>query len=161
MLLIGSYAAGVSQESVLSAALFQLHINDLLKLGVVKYTDDQSQRNTCPVLGLAGTKQLLLERPNLVCLNLVSQWGDENLVSSTLPKHRFVFLALKRANFNHCPFSGVHLYKLLKLLGMELSSDLNFGSAIEAKAQTAAKKLGILHKVRQILHTWTASILYK
>ena len=37
----------------------------------------------------------------------------------------------------------------LELLGMELSSDLNFSATIESKAQAAVKKLGILHKVRR------------
>ena len=93
--------------------------------------------------------------------------------NSTLPQHRLIFLALTGANLNHRPlcfgfwlsenkqflFYFIYLFTIrgafvqdtdrLELLRMELSSDLHFSSTIESKAQTAAKKLGILHKVRR------------
>ena len=44
---------------------------------------------------------------------------------------------------------------------MELSSDLNFSATIESKAQTAAKKLSILHKVRRYFTPGQLLNLYK
>ena len=37
----------------------------------------------------------------------------------------------------------------LQLFGVELSSNLNFGQYIESEAQIAAKKIGIVSKVRR------------
>ena len=46
--------AGVPQESILPATLFQQYINDLLKQGVVGYADDSTvSKRYFPVQGLA------------------------------------------------------------------------------------------------------------
>ncbi|XP_045497535.1 uncharacterized protein LOC123695674 [Colias croceus] len=70
----------------------------------------------------------------------------------------------KRTGFGLTPsFQNVslNLSNELELLGLTLSSSLNFKSFIESKVQVAAKKLGILSKVREFFTPEQLLNLYK
>ena len=95
----------VPRVSVISATLFLLHINDLLPLGVVGYADDstvsaiyfssaRASRDETTAL-----KEAMVERMNLT-LNLVVEWGDDNLVK---------FNASKTQLYNLRPLSRVQM----------------------------------------------------
>ena len=93
----------------------------------------------------------MVERLNL-SLKAVSDWGDANLVKFNAAKTQACLFSAKRSQFQPNPsFRGVPvpITDRLELLGVTLTSTLNFGTYIEAKAQMAARKLGILSKVRQ------------
>ncbi|KAJ0178555.1 hypothetical protein K1T71_006378 [Dendrolimus kikuchii] len=93
----------------------------------------------------------MVERLN-VSLQAVSEWGDANLVTFNASKTQACLFSAKRSLFDLTPtFRGVSitLTDRLQLLGISLTPTLNFDTCIESLAQVAAKKLGILAKVRQ------------
>lgn len=149
--------AGVPQGSVLSATLFLLHINDLLKPGTFGYADDTTVVESYIPNSRASGAQIQPLREAMVermdgSLKAVADWGEANLVSFNASKTQACLISAKRSPFHLTPtFRDVSLpiTDHLELLGISLTSKLNFGSHIEAKAQLAAKKLGILNKVRQ------------
>ncbi|KAJ2945954.1 hypothetical protein O0L34_g4871 [Tuta absoluta] len=147
----------VPQGSVLSETLFLLHIIDLLWHGIVGYADDSavSERylTGAKTSGdeIRSIRKTTVERTDLT-LSLVSQWSDDNLVSFNATNTQACLLTAKRSPFDWTPtFRGtsVPVTDRLELLGMELTSNPNFGATIEYKAQTAAKKLGILKRVKR------------
>ncbi|XP_047997328.1 uncharacterized protein LOC125234949 [Leguminivora glycinivorella] len=161
--------AGVPQGSVLSATLFLLHINDMLQPSIVGYADDSTVVER--YLASAGDsrddihsqREAMVERANLT-LSRVSQWGDDNLVKFNATKTQACLFSAKRSPFDLTPtFRGasVPITGSLELLGVELSSVLNFGTFIESKAQTAARKLGILNKVKRYFTPGQLLKLYK
>ncbi|KAL0878611.1 hypothetical protein ABMA27_003690 [Loxostege sticticalis] len=161
--------AGVPQGSVLSATLFLLHINDLLSLGIVGYADDSTvMEKYLSSAGASGVevqrmRKAMVERTSLTLSN-VSQWGDHNLISFNASKTQACLFSAKRSPFTLSPtFRGtsVPVTDTLQLLGIELSSDLNFGTAIESKAQIAARKLGVLNKVKRYFTPEQLLNLYK
>ncbi|RVE49051.1 hypothetical protein evm_006297 [Chilo suppressalis] len=161
--------AGVPQGSVLSATLFLLHINDLLRPGIFGYADDstvvESYISTARASAteIQSHREAMVERLNLSLL-AVSDWGDANLVGFNAAKTQACLFTAKKRPFDLAPTFRdvtVPITDHLELLGISLSPTLNFGSYIESKAQLAAKKLGILSKVRRYFKPEQLLTLYQ
>lgn len=100
--------AGVPQGSVLSATLFLLHINDLLKPGTFGYADDSTVVERYISDAPAGEVQVQLEREAMIgrlnsSLLAVSDWGDANLVSFNASKTQACLFSAKRRAFHLSP----------------------------------------------------------
>ncbi|CAH2232763.1 jg15509 [Pararge aegeria aegeria] len=83
---------------------------------------------------------------------------------STLPRRRRVYFPQKKALSPRLPLSGVYPIPIgdhIELLGVNISSNLNFDKCIESKAKVAAKKLGILNKVRRYFTPGQRLALYQ
>lgn len=151
--------AGVPQGSVLSATLFLLHINDMLQLGLVAYADDSTVTDRYMSSARASRDEIrflreaLVERTNAT-LSHVSQWGEDNLVKFNATKTQACL-------FSYLPRCILTNRRPPGILGMELSSNLNFGTTIESRAQTAAKKMDVLSKVKRYFTPEQLLTLYK
>ena len=164
--------AGVPQGSVLSATLFLLHINDLLSDGLIGYADDCtvvdryiSNARASPG-AIQDLRESMIGRVDLA-LRRVSNWGDTNLVKFNPSKTQACLFSAKKRAFDFSPtFQNVSvpITDNLGLLGITITSQLNFGQQIESMALTASKKLGIISKVRryftpeQLLKLYTAQV---
>ena len=119
-----------------------------------------------PQASMAQTRSLreaMVERLDL-SLKAISDWWDANLINFNANKTQACLLSAKRSQFQANPtFRGVPvpITDHLELLGVTLTPTLNFGPYIEAKAQVAAKKLGIISKVRQYFTPEQLLNLYK
>ncbi|CAH2251936.1 jg13822 [Pararge aegeria aegeria] len=97
-------------------------------------------------------------------LKEVSDWGDANLVKFNAAKTQSCLFSAKKSPFTLAPtFRGVSvpISDHIELLGVNISSNLNFGKCIESKAKVAAKKLGILNKVRRYFTPGQRLALYQ
>ncbi|XP_045508843.1 uncharacterized protein LOC123704508 [Colias croceus] len=111
-------------------------------------------------------REAMISRINSALLD-VTNWANDNLVEFNTTKTQACLFTAKRnplhlsPSFHDVPIA---LTPNLELLGMSISANLNFRQFIEAKAQVAAKKLGILAKVRhfftpaQLLQLYQAQI---
>ena len=152
---------GVPQGSILGPLLFLVHIIDLSSALLNQprlYTDD-----TC----------LLISSPNIEDLNVKSKmelhnciiWMDLNKLSPNINKTYFLLinptvhhsLSDAIAFFN---IDGIQHVNVIKYVGIEIDSQLNFKSHIDNVQSIIAKGVGILFKLNKILTSNALLMLY-
>ncbi|RVE54942.1 hypothetical protein evm_000309 [Chilo suppressalis] len=132
---------GVPQGSVLSPTLFLLHINDLIPLGNIHCSADDS-----------------------TALHHISEWGTNNLVEFNAKKTQVCAFMAKTSPFLSCPplqCTTLELESSITMVGMENCCDLNPKNYIESVVKTASRKLGVLNKVRRFFTPEQLCLLYK
>ncbi|CAF4943736.1 unnamed protein product [Pieris macdunnoughi] len=162
--------AGVPQGCVLSPTLFLLHINDMLKLSNIHCYADDSTGDTF-YTGRAGISRAVVDeyRNKLVSevetlLRGVSDWGRQNLVQFNPKKTQVCAFSAKKTPFVATPLFENTLLKAtasIGILGVDISSDVQFRGHLEGKAKLASKKLGVLSKARRYFTPGHRMQLYK
>ncbi|CAG5047615.1 unnamed protein product [Parnassius apollo] len=145
--------AGVPQGCVLSPTLFFLHINDMLETGNINCYADDSTGDALYTGRANNSRENVSEyRDKLVSeveslLNKVSDWGRLNLVQFNRQKTQVCALTAKKNPFVVSPqFQGTPLVApaSIGILGVDISSNVQFRGHLEEKAKLASKKLGVL-----------------
>lgn len=162
--------AGVPQGCVLSPTLFILHINDMLQTGSIHcYADDST--GDAQYAGYANIPRSVVEesRIRLVSevensLMSVSEWGRLNLVQFNPTKTQVCVFSAKKAPFVVAPQfqnTSLTITKSIGILGVDISSDVQFRGHLESKAKLASKKLGVLNRSKRYFTPRQRLTLYK
>lgn len=165
-----SINAGVPQGSVLSPTLFILHINDLLQISNIHcYADDST--GDAHYLGRANApvSEVMKGRAELVSsvecsLEQVTDWGKRNQVQFNPSKTQAIAFTAKKSAFNLTPrFQGIPLTLAsnISILGVNISSEVQFRSHLENKAGLTSKKLGVLNRAKRYFTPNQRLMLYK
>ena len=97
-------------------------------------------------------------------LGRASEWGERNLVQFNPTKTQVCAFTAKKDPFVMAPqFQGVTLpiSESIGILGVKISSKVQFGSHLEDKAKLASKKLGVLNRARRYFTPRQRLVLYK
>lgn len=97
-------------------------------------------------------------------LNRISDWGRQNLVQFNPHKTQVCAFTAKKAPFAVAPTfqnTAMPISKSLEILGVEVSSDVQFHSHLMDKAKLAAKKLGVLNRAKRYFTPRQLLLLYK
>ncbi|XP_052750997.1 uncharacterized protein LOC128200723 [Galleria mellonella] len=162
--------AGVPQGSVLSPTLFLLHINDMLTFGSIHcYADDST--GDALYTGRTNVSRSIVEnnREQLVSeiertLTGVSDWGRQNLVQFNPSKTQACAFTAKKTPFAVAPqFQGtsLNISKSIGILGVDISSDVQFRGHLEDKVKLASKNLGVLNRAKHYFTPDQRLMLYK
>ncbi|CAH2041149.1 unnamed protein product, partial [Iphiclides podalirius] len=162
--------AGVPQGCVLSPTLFLLHINDMLQISSVHcYADDSTVDVSYTGRANISRENVYERRNKLVSevetlLTKVSDWGRLNLVQFNPDKTQVCALTAKKSPFvvtPHFENTPLSVTASIGILGVEISSNVQFRGQLESKAKLASKKLGVLSKARQYFTSAQRLNLYK
>ncbi|RVE47192.1 hypothetical protein evm_008160 [Chilo suppressalis] len=150
-----SVNAGVPQGCVLSPTLFLLHINDMHQIdGIHCYADDSTGDALYTGRANISRENVIECRNKLVSevetlLNRVTNWGRLNLVQFNPTKTQVCAFTAKKIPFVVSPlFENTPLTASasIGILGVDISSDVQFRDHLEGKAKLASKKLGVLNR---------------
>ncbi|CAG5046898.1 unnamed protein product [Parnassius apollo] len=162
--------AGVPQGCVLSPTLFLLHINNMLQTRNIHcYADDNTGdalytgRDNISRENVSECRNKLVSEVESL-LNRVSDWGRLNLVQFNPQKTQVCTLTAKKNPFVVSPqFQGTPLVASasIGILGVDISSDVQFHGHLEEKAKLASKKHGVLSRAGQYFMPAHRLRLYK
>lgn len=165
-----SLNAGVPQGCVLSPTLFLLHINDMLQIsGIHCYADDSTGdaiyngRASFSRENVNECRKTLVSEIEL-SLARVSEWGRLNLVQFNPLKTQVCAFTTKRTPFTVLPrFENTLLSAsaAIGILGVDISSEVQFRDHLEGKAKLASKKLGVLNRSKRYFTSVQRLQLYK
>nr|CAX36787.1 hypothetical protein [Papilio dardanus] len=162
--------AGVPQGCVLSPTLFLLHINDMLQISNIHcYADDSTGDASYTARANVSRATAYENRTKLVSgletlLGEVSDWGRQNLVDFNPKKTQVCAITAKKDPFVvDLRFEGTPLVAAasIGILGVDISSDVQFRGHLEDKAKLASKKLGVLSRAKQYFQSDHRLQLYK
>nr|XP_037877023.1 uncharacterized protein LOC110384916 [Bombyx mori] len=94
----------------------------------------------------------------------ISDWGGLNLVQFNPSKTQVCAFTAKKAPFVASPlFGNTHICAKpnMGILGVDISSIVQFGGHLESKAKMASKKLGVLNRAKQYFKPAHRLKLYK
>ncbi|CAH2084689.1 unnamed protein product [Euphydryas editha] len=162
--------AGVPQGSVLSPTLFLLHINDLLSIdGIHCYADDSTGdafytgRANIPRSAVVESREQLVSQIES-SLSKVSDWGRNNLVQFNPSKTQVCAFTAKKTPFTVAPQfqdTTLTISNSIGILGIDISSDVQFRCHLEDKVKMASKKLGVLNRAKRYFTPGQRLLLYK
>lgn len=150
--------------------LFLLHINDILhKRDIHCYADDSTGDAFYNGCANISRENVIESRNKLVsemeaCLNEISDWGRLNLVRFNPSKTQVCAFTAKKIpwvafpNFESTPLNAS---ATIGILGIDISSEVQFRDHLEGKAKLASKKLGVLNRSRRYFTPAHRLQLYK
>lgn len=163
-------SAGVPQVSVLSPTLFLLHINDMLPIeGIHCYADDStgstfySGRAIIPYSVVVESREQLVSQGENI-LARIAEWGHQNLVKFNPSKTQVCAFTTKIIPFVVAPkFQGTapSISNKIGIIGIDISSDVQYGSHLEGKTKLVSKKLGVFNRAKRYFKPQQRLLLYK
>ena len=157
---------GVPRGSIIGPTLFLLYINDLLDdviCNIAIYADDITLYSKCDQAS-DHWQQLELDSELESDLRYTVDWGRKWLVDFNAGKTQLVsFDWSKNADAIDVKMDGSVLDEKssFKMLGLTLSSKLEWGSYIASVAKAVSKKIGALIRSMKFLSPEAALYLYK
>ena len=97
-------------------------------------------------------------------LERVSEWGKRNLVEFNPSKTQVCAFTTKKFPFVVAPHfrnTPLSISKSIGILGVDISSDVQFRSHLENKVKLASRKLGVLNRAKQYFTSRQRLLLYK
>ena len=158
--------AGVAQGSILGPTLFLLYINDLpddVICDIAVYADDTTLYSKCDRASDLW-QQLELASELESDLRDTVDWGKKWLVDFSAGKTQLVSFDWSNNNSSIDVKMGGSVLEeksSFKMLGLTISSKLDWGSYIISIAKTASKKIGALIHSMKFLSPEVALYLYK
>jgi len=158
-----SINAGVPQGSILGPTLFLIFINDLNNVvsnKVCMFADDTTIFSIVPN---TSARKLIVDKLNDDLKNL-ENWSEKWLMKFNAKKTQLMIISRKKdITFNPIIFFNETLTPVdsIKLVGVNISSKMDWSDHINKVAKRAGQTLGIMRKTRKILPPSALSTIYK